>query len=68
VLAADYRASALGDALGAPERDQLVAWLKANTTVGERIRAGCPRAGSPAVGIAGCAPSVAAVRRTQRGL
>jgi hypothetical protein len=38
VLAADYRASALGDALGAPERDQLVAWLKANTTGGERPR------------------------------
>ncbi|MFF7943849.1 class A beta-lactamase [Nocardia gamkensis] len=41
-LAADYRASALGDALGEPERDQLVAWLKANTTGGERIRAGLP--------------------------
>ncbi|WP_039794518.1 class A beta-lactamase [Nocardia araoensis] len=41
-LAADYRALALGDALGARERDQLVAWLKANTTGGKRIRAGLP--------------------------
>ncbi|MGW4094168.1 class A beta-lactamase [Nocardia sp. NPDC004750] len=41
-LAADYRVLALGDALGARERDQLAAWLKANTTGGKRIRAGLP--------------------------
>ncbi|MEV6276751.1 class A beta-lactamase [Nocardia sp. NPDC051832] len=38
----DYQALTLGDALPAPERDQLVAWLKANTTGGSRIRAGLP--------------------------
>ncbi|MGW4717459.1 serine hydrolase [Nocardia sp. NPDC004260] len=41
-LAADYRVLALGDALGARGRDQLAAWLKANTTGGKRIRAGLP--------------------------
>ncbi|MFQ6394680.1 class A beta-lactamase [Nocardia sp. KC 131] len=41
-LAADYRALVLGDALGAPERDRLIAWLKANTTGEKRIRAGLP--------------------------
>ncbi|MFI5540766.1 class A beta-lactamase [Nocardia sp. NPDC051900] len=41
-LAADYRVLALGDALGARERDQLAVWLKANTTGGKRIRAGLP--------------------------
>lgn len=41
-LAADYRAVTLGTALGAPERDRLIAWLKANTTGDKRIRAGVP--------------------------
>ncbi|MFI9636872.1 class A beta-lactamase [Nocardia sp. NPDC051929] len=41
-LAADYRVLALGDALGARERDQLAVRLKANTTGGKRIRAGLP--------------------------
>ncbi|MFI6212677.1 class A beta-lactamase [Nocardia brasiliensis] len=41
-LAADYRALVLGDALGAPEREQLTKWLKANTTGDKRIRAGVP--------------------------
>ncbi|WP_028478111.1 class A beta-lactamase [Nocardia sp. CNY236] len=41
-LAADYRAVALGDALGAPERDRLNSWLQANTTGDTRIRAGLP--------------------------
>ncbi|WP_280492585.1 serine hydrolase [Nocardia asiatica] len=31
-----------GDALVAREREQLIAWLKANTTGAERIRAGLP--------------------------
>jgi hypothetical protein len=39
--------AALGDALGAPERDQLVAWLKANTAANASAR-GRPRTGSPA--------------------
>jgi hypothetical protein len=30
----------LGDTLGPRERGQLIAWLKANTTGGQRIRAG----------------------------
>ncbi|WP_194813891.1 class A beta-lactamase [Nocardia sp. XZ_19_385] len=38
----DYQALTLGDALPTVERDQLVAWLKANTTGGSRIRAGVP--------------------------
>jgi beta-lactamase class A len=42
-IAAGYRALVLGDALPAPERDQLKAWLLANTTGGERIRAGVPK-------------------------
>ncbi|RYF34973.1 MAG: class A beta-lactamase [Comamonadaceae bacterium] len=33
---------ALGDALGAPQRAQLVAWLRGNTTGAARIRAGVP--------------------------
>ncbi|WP_433661223.1 class A beta-lactamase [Nocardia sp. CA-128927] len=41
-LAADYRAVVLGDVLGAPERDKLITWLKANTTGGKRVRAGVP--------------------------
>ncbi|QIS01238.1 class A beta-lactamase [Nocardia brasiliensis] len=41
-LAAAYRALVVGDALGAPERDQLTKWLKANTTGDKRIRAGLP--------------------------
>ena len=36
------RRLALGDALGAPQRDQLVAWMRANTTGSTRIRAGVP--------------------------
>lgn len=64
-LAADYRAAALGDALGARERDQLVAWLKANTTGDKRIRAGLPAkwvAGDKTgTGAYGCANDVAIV-------
>ncbi|GAA2776184.1 class A beta-lactamase [Saccharopolyspora taberi] len=41
-IAAGYRAMVVGDALGAPERDQLTKWLIANTTGGKRIRAGLP--------------------------
>jgi beta-lactamase class A len=41
-LAADYRALVVGDGLGAPERDRLISWLKANTTGDKRIRAGVP--------------------------
>ncbi|RKT81954.1 beta-lactamase class A [Saccharopolyspora antimicrobica] len=41
-LAAGYRALVLGDALAAPERDQLTEWLLANTTGDECIRAGVP--------------------------
>ncbi|WP_327111706.1 class A beta-lactamase [Nocardia sp. NBC_01730] len=41
-LGADYRALVLGDTLGAPERDRLIAWLKANTTGDKRIRAALP--------------------------
>ncbi|WP_429343865.1 class A beta-lactamase [Paraburkholderia sp. GAS42] len=33
---------ALGDLLGAPQRDQLQVWMRANTTGGARIRAGVP--------------------------
>ncbi len=39
----DYRALLTGDALGAPERDRLKSWLVANTTGGQRIRAGVPK-------------------------
>ncbi|GAA5047809.1 class A beta-lactamase [Nocardia callitridis] len=41
-LASDYRALVLGDVLAAPEREQLITWLKANTTGDARIRAGLP--------------------------
>lgn len=34
----------LGDALGAPQRDQLVQWMLGNTTGATRIRAGVPAA------------------------
>lgn len=37
-----YQALVLGDALAKPEREQLTAWLLANETGGERIRAGLP--------------------------
>ncbi|RDI65451.1 beta-lactamase class A [Nocardia pseudobrasiliensis] len=39
----DYRALLTGEALGAPERDRLKSWLVANTTGGQRIRAGVPK-------------------------
>ncbi|MEV6283758.1 class A beta-lactamase [Kribbella sp. NPDC051770] len=42
-FAKDLRAFVLGDALDAPERAQLTAWLKANTTGAELIRAGFPK-------------------------
>lgn len=42
-VAAGYRALVIGDALPAPERDQLKAWLLANATGNERIRAGVPK-------------------------
>ncbi|MBF6428149.1 class A beta-lactamase [Nocardia cyriacigeorgica] len=80
-LAADYRALVVGDVLGAPERDQLKAWLVANTTGATRIRAGLPadwtvgdKTGSPAYGSAldvavawppGRAPIVIAVLSTK---
>lgn len=41
-IAGSYRALVLGDALAAPERDQLKKWLLANTTGATRIRAGLP--------------------------
>ena len=41
-IAAGYRALVLGDALPGPERQQLAAWLIANTTGGTRLRAGLP--------------------------
>ncbi|MDA3629189.1 class A beta-lactamase [Saccharopolyspora sp. WRP15-2] len=41
-LAAGYRALVVGDALAAPERDQLTQWLIANTTGAEKLRAGLP--------------------------
>ncbi|MGP4014305.1 class A beta-lactamase [Saccharopolyspora sp. 5N708] len=41
-IAAGLRALVLGDALGAPEREQLTSWLVANTTGGPRLRAGLP--------------------------
>jgi beta-lactamase class A len=37
-----YRALVLGDALPAPEKRQLTAWLLASTTGADRIRAGVP--------------------------
>ncbi|MFI2284124.1 class A beta-lactamase [Nocardia beijingensis] len=64
-LAANYRALALGDALGVRERDQLITWLKANTTGGKRIRAALPAgwvAGDKTgTGSYGCANDVAIV-------
>lgn len=33
---------AVGDALGTAQRDQLIAWMRGNTTGGKRIRAGTP--------------------------
>ncbi|WP_433680543.1 class A beta-lactamase [Nocardia sp. CA-119907] len=41
-IAADYRALTVGDALAAPERERLTAWLVATTTGASRIRAGLP--------------------------
>uniref|UniRef100_E6VH66 Beta-lactamase n=1 Tax=Rhodopseudomonas palustris (strain DX-1) TaxID=652103 RepID=E6VH66_RHOPX len=41
-IAQDLRALALGDALTPSSRALLVAWMKANTTGGARIRAGVP--------------------------
>ncbi|MEW1738719.1 serine hydrolase [Nocardia beijingensis] len=64
-LAANYRALALGDALGERERDQLITRLKANTTGGKRIRAALPTgwvAGDKTgTGSYGCANDVAIV-------
>lgn len=58
-LAADYRALVLGDALAAPEREQLRTWLVATTSGADRIRAGLPaewtlghKTGTPAYGSA----------------
>lgn len=42
-FAKNLRAFVLGDVLAAPERAQLTAWLKANTTGGTMIRAGFPK-------------------------
>jgi beta-lactamase class A len=41
-MLSDLQKLAIGDALSAASRDQLVAWLEANTTGGARIRAGLP--------------------------
>lgn len=41
-MAQTLRALTLGDALSATSRAQLIAWLKANTTGGTRLRAGAP--------------------------
>jgi beta-lactamase class A len=80
-LAADYRALVVDDVLAQPERDQLTAWLVANTTGAARIRAGLPadwrvgdKTGTPAYGTAldvavtwppGRAPLVIAVLSTK---
>jgi beta-lactamase class A len=42
-FAKDFRAFVLGDVLAGPERAQLTAWLKANTTGATMIRAGFPK-------------------------
>ena len=42
-IATGYREMVVGNALGAPEREQLTKWLIANTTGGKRIRAGLPQ-------------------------
>ncbi|ONI74146.1 class A beta-lactamase [Kribbella sp. ALI-6-A] len=42
-FAKNLRAMVLGDALAKPERDQLITWLKTNTTGAELIRAGVPK-------------------------
>ncbi|WP_227998063.1 class A beta-lactamase [Nocardia australiensis] len=64
-LATDYRALVLGDALGAPERDRLITWLKANTTGAKRIRAGIPAGwgvgDKTGTGDYGCANDVAVI-------
>lgn len=41
-MASSLQRLALGEALGAPQRAQLVAWLRGNTTGAARIRAGVP--------------------------
>ncbi|PZA10979.1 class A beta-lactamase [Rhodopseudomonas palustris] len=41
-MAQDLRALTLGDTLSPTSRAQLIAWLKANTTGGTRLRAGVP--------------------------
>jgi beta-lactamase class A len=41
-MADTLRGVALGGLLGAPQRDQLVEWLRGNTTGAKRIRAGLP--------------------------
>ncbi|NAZ85369.1 class A beta-lactamase [Kineococcus sp. T90] len=41
-VATSLRAYALGDALEAGDREQLVRWLRANTTGDEQVRAGVP--------------------------
>ncbi|CNH11254.1 class A beta-lactamase [Yersinia pekkanenii] len=41
-MAASLQKLVLGDALAAPQREQLARWLKGNTTGGETIRAGAP--------------------------
>ena len=43
VMLADLEALTLGSALSTASRDQLVAWLKANTTGAARLRAGLPK-------------------------
>ncbi|MFI5717861.1 class A beta-lactamase [Nocardia sp. NPDC051750] len=80
-LATDYHTLVVGDALRAPERDQLKSWLVATTSGADRIRAGLPadwtvghKTGTPAYGSAldvavawppGRAPLVIAVLSTK---
>lgn len=41
-FAATLRTLVLGDALQAPSRDRLAGWMRANTTGGDKLRAGLP--------------------------
>lgn len=43
-MAASVKKVVLGDVLAAPQREQLIAWLKGNTTGNASIRAGAPAA------------------------
>ncbi|HVE06813.1 MAG TPA: class A beta-lactamase [Paraburkholderia sp.] len=47
-MAKSLQKIALGDALGAPQRQQLITWMRGNTTGNQRIRAGVPQGWSVA--------------------